>query len=1022
MRKGIKITLITLVSLLGLLVAGIGIVLLTIFSPARLTRIVNKEAPNWLTCDFHLDRAELTLFKSFPHLGIDIQDVTLINRMFGAPTDTLLHVDHCVASLNVRKLMRDKHVEVNELLIKNGQLNLFTNNLGQSNLNILKPFSKDTTSSESYSIDLQKVETKQVHVRYIDLTSGLVADVDNVNLTANGSWNEPTAEGKIKLLTDQLVLKTLHDKKIIAKYDQLDGAFEGSLNDLDRLEGTLDLTMDKASFSMDTNVYLDQQDISLHSDVKAAWAEQTLQLENTQLALDQYKLNLDGTVRHDTAANDLALNLNYETGNWPLHDVLDLIPHAIIGNALDDLTLDGLVHLTGQVKGHVNERQNPIVTTDINLVNGSFAKKDFPLDFQKINSTFHLDLNPNDKTSVQIKKLNAYTGRNYLTATGTIQDLLGEMLFNLALTGDLHVEDFLNMLPEKLAHSSGKAKAAVNVKCNYDQVSRLAIDQWVADGTFDFTQLNLAYGDSLVVTSPALNLKFSFPVKQKPYKIGEWIYTQIQAPKLQVRQVGSMDIAANDAHLDGYLNNLTDSTLPLKLGVKYQMGTVKVKTDSLVADLTQPAGTFVMPDQNQMKLDYSGNAVSASIGDGLSMKSGTITLNAVTHYNPKGSNALMQWNPTAKLNLQNGVLNVPAMEYPLELPKVVADINPKQCNITKGNGKIGNSDFSISGKITQIDDYFNGKGLINGTLEFTSDYIDLNQIMDMFSGMGVSDSVMAEKPEDSQKDPFMVPYGMNIRMNTHIKKALYEDTYFRNIGGFLDLKDGTLVLEEMAVTHDAARMQLTAMYQSPRKNHLFLGLDFHLLDIKIDQLIALIPEVDTILPMLKSFAGNAEFHFAIETNLKSNYDLKYSTLRGAAAINGQNLVVLDQETYRNISKKLKFKKNTPNRIDSLSAEMTIFKNEIDVYPFLVSIDKYQAILSGRHNLDMNYQYNISLIKPIRLGLDIIGTDRLRFKLGKAKYATLFRPERQNVVEQNVMQLKTRIHEALKANVKPQSAE
>ncbi|MBR4786567.1 MAG: hypothetical protein IK013_01605 [Bacteroidales bacterium] len=1022
MRKGIKITLITLASLLGLLVAGVGIVLLMVFTPARLTKIVNQEAPNWLTCDFHLERAELTFFKSFPKLGIDIQDVTLINRMFGAPTDTLLHVDHCVASLNVRKLMRDKHVEVNEFLVKNGQLNIFTNKLGQSNLNILKPFAKDTTDTASYSFHLQKVETRNVHLRYINIASGLVTDVDNVNLTANGTWNEPTAEGNIKLLTDQLVFKTLHDKKIVAKYNKLDGAFKGSLNDMDKLKGTLDLALDKATFHADTNAYLDNRDLKLHSDLQAIWSEQTLQLENTQLALDQYKLNLDGTIHRDTAANDLALNLHYETGNWPLHDVLEEIPRAIIGNALDDMTLDGLVHLTGQVKGHLNERQKPVITTDVNLVNGSFAKKDFPLDFQKINSTFHLDLNPNDKTSVQVKKLNAYTGRNYLTATGTIQDLLGEMLFDLALTGDLHIEDFRNMLPEKIAHSSGKAKAAVNVKCNYDQIARLAIDQWTADGTFDFTQLNMPYGDSLLIASPALNLKFSFPVKQKPYKIGEWIHTQIQAPKLQVHQVGSMDIAAKDAHFDGFLNNLTDSSLPLKLGAKFQMETVNVKTDSLVADLTQPSGTFVMPDQNQMKLDYSGSAVSADLGSGLLMKSGALTLNAATHYNPKGSNALMQWNPTAKLSLQNGMVTVPTLEYPLELPKLVADINPKQCNISKGNGKIGNSDFSLSGKITQIDDYFNGKGLINGTLEFTSDYIDLNQIMDMFSGLGVSDSVMAEKPEDSQKDPFMVPYGMNIRMNTHIKKALYEDTYFRNIGGFLDLKDGTLVLEEMAVTHDAARMQLTAMYQSPRKNHLFLGLDFHLLDIKIDQLIALIPEVDTILPMLKAFAGNAEFHFAIETNLKSNYDLKYSTLRGAAAINGQNLVVLDQETFNNIAKKLKFKKNTPNRIDSLSAEMTIFKNEIDVYPFLVSLDKYQAILSGRHNLNMDYQYNISLIKPIRLGLDIIGTDKRRFKLGKAKYATLFRPERQNVVEQNVMQLKTRIHEALKANVKPQSVE
>lgn len=201
-----------------------------------------------------------------------------------------------------------------------------------------------------------------------------------------------------------------------------------------------------------------------------------------------------------------------------------------------------------------------------------------------------------------------------------------------------------------------------------------------------------------------------------------------------------------------------------------------------------------------------------------------------------------------------------------------------------------------------------------------------------------------------------------------------------------------------------------------------MGLDFHLLDIKIAELINMIPEVDTILPMLKSFAGNAEFHFAAETNLKSNYDLKYSTLRGAAAINGKDLVVLDEDTYHKIAKLLMFKKGTTNKIDSLSAEATIFKKEVDVYPFLVSIDKYQAILSGRHNLDMTYNYNISLVKPIRLGLDIIGTDKRKFKVGKAKYATLFRPEKQKVVEQNVMQLKTQINQSLKANVKEQPSE
>ena len=113
-----------------------------------------------------------------------------------------------------------------------------------------------------------------------------------------------------------------------------------------------------------------------------------------------------------------------------------------------------------------------------------------------------------------------------------------------------------------------------------------------------------------------------------------------------------------------------------------------------------------------------------------------------------------------------------------------------------------------------------------------------------------------------------------------------------------------------------------------------------------------------------------------------------------------------------------FNKKTQNKIDSLSTEITIFRNEVDVYPFLISIDKYQAIISGRHNLDMTYDYNISLLKPVRIGLDIIGLeDKLKFKVGKAKYATLFQPEKRKVVEANILELKTLINKTLQENVR-----
>ena len=97
----------------------------------------------------------------------------------------------------------------------------------------------------------------------------------------------------------------------------------------------------------------------------------------------------------------------------------------------------------------------------------------------------------------------------------------------------------------------------------------------------------------------------------------------------------------------------------------------------------------------------------------------------------------------------------------------------------------------------------------------------------------------------------------------------------------VQVHDGILLLDGLTFDTPAARMQLTAMYRTPRKNHLFLGIDYHMLDVEISELLTMIPDIDTLMPMLRSFGGKGEFHIAVETYLDSLYNIKKSTLRGA---------------------------------------------------------------------------------------------------------------------------------------------
>jgi hypothetical protein len=212
-------------------------------------------------------------------------------------------------------------------------------------------------------------------------------------------------------------------------------------------------------------------------------------------------------------------------------------------------------------------------------------------------------------------------------------------------------------------------------------------------------------------------------------------------------------------------------------------------------------------------------------------------------------------------------------------------------------------------------------------------------------------------------------------------------------------------------------MIVTALYKTPRKNHLYMGLDLHMLDIEISELLKLYPDIDTIMPMLRSFAGGAEFHLAFETYMDSLYNLKKSTIRGATSIRGNKLVLMDSETFGMIAKTLRFSRKTANRVDSLSAEFTVFRNEIDVYPFLIVMDKYKAVVGGRHNLDMSFDYNIALVESpliVRFSVDVYGTiEKMKRKIRlRSRYPKFYRPHLHRKVENEQLNLRNMIRESL----------
>jgi hypothetical protein len=159
--------------------------------------------------------------------------------------------------------------------------------------------------------------------------------------------------------------------------------------------------------------------------------------------------------------------------------------------------------------------------------------------------------------------------------------------------------------------------------------------------------------------------------------------------------------------------------------------------------------------------------------------------------------------------------------------------------------------------------------------------------------------------------------------------------------------------------------------------------------VDITNLVNTVPEVDTLVPMLRSFQGVVTLDVTAKTKLDSIYDVVMPSLSAATAIHGNDLVLMDGETFAEVAKLLMFKKKTKNLIDNMSVELILQDNQMQVLPFMLEMDKYRVAVGGENTLDMLFNYHISVLKsplPFKLGVNVSGTmDDMKVKLGKARY-------------------------------------
>ena len=204
MKKGWKIALISLGSLLGLVVIAVVVVLWLVFTPSQLTKIVNSLSGKFLTCETYFECVDLTLLSTFPDAGLKVENVYLVNPVEGAPSDTLARIGSVTVGLDVKAFLKENRVEVHQVIVDDALANVYIAPDGKGNFDIVKPSDKNDTSESDTKfpelIDLKKIKIKHLNAHFKDEKDGLEAKLSDFDLALKGTMKDEMVDALLNVV------------------------------------------------------------------------------------------------------------------------------------------------------------------------------------------------------------------------------------------------------------------------------------------------------------------------------------------------------------------------------------------------------------------------------------------------------------------------------------------------------------------------------------------------------------------------------------------------------------------------------------------------------------------------------------------------------------------------------------------------------------------------------------------------------------------------------------------------------
>lgn len=1088
-KRLLKIVMWSIVALF-LLVLGLLQATVSVLTPERLTPLTEKFLSKSLNADVSVKRVELTVWKTFPEVTLEIDTLAMVSRALNgiensvraklpANSDSLLALKYFRGGVNLHELILGK-LSLYDIQLHEPMVNLVAVDSLTANYNIVPPSAPETeedttqTTLPRISIDHFAI-TDAKPIRYFSLSDSLdvtlklkTVDLNGVDapqymLDFDGNVASPllgiinlqktpfVVNGGIEWDQSTPTIITLNDFTAGADIinTHIDGEFD--LGD-DMKINKLALSLDPIKYE-DIKVRVPKEYASLLKDVatdasvemdmllskpfrftkeKMPWAEVNLRIPQCylnygELKADKFSADVKATLKGENIDDAIVEVNNMHLNGMGVDCSLTTKLSSLITDPLVDGKFKGMMNLKnlppfivkmidGRLRGVVN------ADTQFNMRLSHLSRNNFHKAIMKGEmSVKDLDFHSNDTlidVYARYAQFNLGTSESFVRNNHRVDSLL---------TASVKVDTCAFRYDGyKVRMNDFKAGVGcANTSSSIDSTQVNPISATMRVGRMSYR----SDADTMRVRLRDVKCMASLRRFKKLEKV----------PQLMLHiNAGSAGASTKELRV-----NLRESVISVTAHLKPRRKMspqVKTTFDRIVKEnpTISNDSAYALARREVMSRSKGRRARMDSIESEIS----TIDFGV-----DRSTRALLnRWDVKGKIQAKSARVFTPYFPLRNRISDVDVQFTTDSVAFNSMKYKGGRSNFSVNGSISNIKRALSGRGNQPLKMAFIlrSDTIDVNQLAEaVFAGSAYSEkvatssssmaseleniedesqleAVIDQQAETQESGALLVPMNVDAIMRVTAKNIIYSDMLMHKMSGNVQIYRGSLRFDQLRASTDMGSVNLSALYSAPTKKDMSFGFGVEIKDFYIDRFLDLMPAVDTIMPLLKDISGIINADVAATVDVDTAMNLVLPTLNAAIKLEGDSLVLLDAETFKTISKWLLFKDKKKNMVDKMSVEVLVKDSQMELFPFMFNIDRYQLGVLGYNDLAMNFNYHVSVLKspiPFKFGITVKGDpDNMKVRLGRAKFKEKMVAERVAIVDTTRVNLLRQIENVFRRGV------